>query len=298
MAGWDDLRFFLAVHRAGSLTAAARVLGCSQPTVGRRVAALARRHGAALLEARGGRLVLTPAGKRVLVRAERMEREADAIARDVDRLDERPQGAVRVSAPEGLGLFVLAPRLPAFRRANPGIDLLLASEAPVVDLIRREADLAVRFVRPRQHELVVRRLARVPFEPYAARAYLAERPRAGDALLGDDDLVDYHEDLSGSPESAWLKRRAPEGLVRVRVRTPLAVREAIAAGAGVGMLAPYLAADPALRKLAADAPLVRDLFLVYHRALRRTARVQIVARFVAECLADVDGRRTRASVSR
>jgi DNA-binding transcriptional LysR family regulator len=287
MADWDDLRFFLAVHRAGSLTAAARVLGSSQPTVGRRVAALARRHGAALLEARGGRLVLTPAGRRVLVRAERMEREAAAIARDVDRLDERPQGVVRVASPEGVGLLVLAPRLAAFRREHPGIDLLLVSEAPVVDLIRREADLALRFVRPRQHQLVIRRVARVPFEPYAAASYLAERPRGGDVLLPGDDLVDFHEDLAAAPESAWLRRRVPEGHVRVRVRTPLAIRAAVLAGAGVGLLSPYVAEDPALHRLATTAPLVRDLFLVYHRALRRTARVQIVARFVVECLADV-----------
>jgi len=288
MADWDDLRFFLAVHRAGSLTAAARALGCSQPTVGRRIAALARRHGAALLEARGGRWALTGVGRKVLVRAERMEREAAAIARDVDRLDERPQGAVRVSAPEGVGLFVIAPRLPAFERAHAGIELLLAGESPVVDLLRREADLAIRFVRPRQHELVVRRIARVPFQPYAAAGYLARRPRDGDALLPGDDLVDYHEDLAGAPESVWLRRHVPEGRVRVRVRTALAIRAGVAAGAGVGLLSPYVAADPDLRRLAAPA-LVRDLFLVTHRALRRTARIQIVSRFVVECLKAIGG---------
>jgi DNA-binding transcriptional LysR family regulator len=287
MTEWDDLRFVLAVHRAGSLTAAARRLGCSQPTVGRRIAALARRQGATLLESRGGRLVLTPVGRRVLGRVERMEREAAAIAREVDRLDERPQGTVRVSAPEGLGLSLIAPRLAAFRRANPAIDLLLVGETAVVDLARREADVAIRFVRPRQHELVVRKVASLPFQPYASARYLAEHPRPGDVLLPSEDVVAYHEELSGWPEAAWLRRHLPQGRVRVRVRTPLAVRAAVMAGAGVGVLTPYVADDPSLRRLGGAPALVRDLYLVYHRSLRRTARIQIVSRFILECLGEL-----------
>src|SRR5689334_11977084 len=145
MAEWDDLRILLAVQRAGSLTAAAAALGCSQPTVSRRVAALARRYGTALLVGEGGRYVPSPAGRSVLERAERIEREVHAIAREVDRLDERPHGSVRLSAPEGVGLAVIAPRLAAFRREHPGLELLLVAESPVVNLSRREADLALRF---------------------------------------------------------------------------------------------------------------------------------------------------------
>lgn len=284
MAEWDDLRLFLAVSRAGSLTAAAREVGSSQPTLGRHLAAMTRRYGAALMETRAGRLVLTPVGRRVVALAERMEREASAIAREVDRLDERPQGTVRISAPEGVGLFLVAPRLRSFHRAHPSIDLLLVGEAPLADLARREADLAVRFVRPRHHELVVRKVASVPFEPYASARYLSERPRAGNVLLPAEDVVALHEDLAGSPETAWLKRHLPQGRVRVRVRMPLAVRAAVQAGAGVGLLPPYLADDPGLRPLGGAPPLLRDLYLVHHRSLHRTARLQIASRFVLECL--------------
>src|SRR6185369_1772368 len=115
MAEWDDLRILLAVQRAGSLTAAAAALGCSQPTVSRRVAALAKRYGTALLVGEGGRYVPSPAGRSVI------ERAVHAIAREVDRLDERPHGSVRLSAPEGVGLAVIAPRLAAFRREHPGL---------------------------------------------------------------------------------------------------------------------------------------------------------------------------------
>jgi DNA-binding transcriptional LysR family regulator len=289
MAEWDDLRLFLAVARTGTLTAAARSLGLSQPTASRRVAALARRYGAALLEIRAGRPVLTAVGRRVLARTERMEREAISIAREVDRFDERPQGTVRVSAPEGVGLFLIAPRLQAFRKAHPAIDLLLVGEAAVVDLARREADLAVRFVRPRQHELVVRKVASVAFEPCASVDYLAAHPRGGDLLAPLEDLVALHEEFAGTPEAVWLRRHLPGGRVRVRVRTPLAVRAAVLAGAGVGLLSRHLSADPALRRLGGAPPLLRDLYLVHHRSQKRTARIHLAARFVLECLSPLRG---------
>jgi len=287
MPDWDDLRFFLAVYRSGSLTAAARVLGCSQPTVGRRIAALAETYGAALLESRAGRYVTTTVGRRVLARAERIEREIGGIADDIDRVDERPQGSVRVSVPEGAGLLLIAPRLGEFRRAYPDIDLVLVGEHSIADLGRREADLAIRAVRPRQHSLIARRLAVVPFSLYASERYLAERPRAGDAVLPTEDLVALHEDFTTSPDFAWLRRHVPDAHVRVRVRSPLGIRTAVLAGAGAGLLAPYLGDAPTLRRLVGPPPLLRDLYLVYLRAYRRTARVQIVSRFLSDCLNDL-----------
>jgi DNA-binding transcriptional LysR family regulator len=286
MAEWDDLRFLLAVHRAGSLTAAAGALGCSQPTVSRRVAALARRYGAALLVPEGGRYVASPAGRSVLERAERIEREVHAIAREIDRLDERPHGTVRLSAPEGVGLALVAPRLAEFHREHPGLDLLLVAEQPIVNLSRREADLALRFVRPRQRDLVVRLVARVPFAPYASEAYLRERPREGAALLDGDDVVALHEALADQPESRWLRALAPLARVRVRVRTTLALQAAVVAGAGVGVLPEYLGEHPALAPLRVRGPLLeREVYLVFHRALRGTARVRLASRFAAECVA-------------
>lgn len=291
MIGWDELRIFLAVARSGSASAAARALGLSQPTVSRRVAALAREAGLELLR-RGARgLELTPAGERLRADAERVEREALAALRALEGLDARPTGAVRLTAPEGLGAALLAPELPAFARAHPGIDLLLAAESTVVNLSRREADLALRFVRPRQRELVMRRLARVPFALYASPAYLRRHPRpTGEALAPGDALVALHESMAGSPESAWLRAHAPGLRVRVRVLNTLALQQVLLAGAGVGILPAYLGRHPGLRPLGDGPVLHRDLFLVHHRALRQVERVRIVARFAAACVAaGVDG---------
>ena len=281
MTGWDDLRFLLAVCRAGTLTGAARALGCSQPTVSRRMAALAARHGGAIFETLSGRYVPTEVGLSLAERAERIEGEIHALAGEVDHLGARPAGAVRLTAPDGLGLMVIAPRLDAFRREHPDIDLLLVAEAQVVDLSRREADLALRFVRPSQHALVVRRVGTVPFSLYASARYLRDRPAATGAPA---DLVSLHESMDESPESRWLRTQFPAARVRVRVRSTLAIQAAILAGAGAGVLPDYLATDPSLRAIGPPG-VKRDVYLVYHRARRGSPRIRAVGRFAAECVA-------------
>ncbi|HZZ84910.1 MAG TPA: LysR family transcriptional regulator [Anaeromyxobacteraceae bacterium] len=285
-ADWDHLRFFLEVARAGTLSAAAKALGVSQPTVSRRVAALTQRFGTALLRRDGSRYVLTAAGAGVLGRAERIDREVLAVSRAVDRLDALPQGSVRLTAPDGLGLALVAPALDAFRREHPGIDLLLQAESEVADLSRSEADLALRFVRPRQRELVMRRVATIPFLLYAAPGYLAAHPRApgGPPVLPGDDLVALHDSMAGAPQSVWLRRHGAPGRVRVRVRSVIPLKVAVAAGAGLGVLPDYLGEDPALVALT-PAPVMRgDVWLVFHRALKDVARVRAVARFATELL--------------
>jgi DNA-binding transcriptional LysR family regulator len=226
--------------------------------------------------------VATPAGRSLAERAAVLEREIHALASELDHLGARPEGAVRLSAPDGLGLAVFAPRLEEFRRQHPGLDLLLVAETPVVNLSRREADLAVRFVRPREEEdLVIRRLATVRFGLYASAGYLRRHP---EALPGTpQDLVMLHESMDEGPESAWLRSHAPGARVRIRVRSTLGVRAGVLAGAGAGMLPAYLADDPSLRPLAPPA-VAREVFLVLHRALRSSARVKAVGRFVADCL--------------
>jgi DNA-binding transcriptional LysR family regulator len=282
MTGWDELRFLLAVCRSGTLSAAARALGCSQPTVSRRMSLLARRHGAALFETLGGRYVPTPTGRALAERAARIEGEILALASEVDHLGSRPDGRVRVTAPEGFGLVVIAPRLEEFRREHPGIDLVLAAEAQVADLSRREADLALRFMRPTQRNLVIRRVGTYASALYASASYLDAHPRA--ASGSPEDVVMLHESMDQSPESVWLRQRFPRAAIRVRARSTLAVRAAIVAGVGAGVLPDYLAGDPVLRRIA-PAEVRREAFVVFHRALRGSARVREAGRFLAACFA-------------
>lgn len=285
METWDDLRILLAVHRSGTLSAAARELGVNQSTVSRRVARLARLFRATLLEARGGRYALTSAGLLALQRAEVVEAELRALEQQLDRLDDRPEGAVRLSAPDGLGTVVLAPRLWRFREENPGIELLLAAENPVVNLVAREADVAVRVVRSTQRELLVRRIARLGFLPYATADYLARRDGRR-AVREDDDLV-VHDNPGDSPETRWLLSRAPRGRTRVQARSTLGVEAAVAGGAGVGMLPAFLGSRTGLLALTQVPPVTRDVFLVIHRAVARLRRVRAVCSFIEQAIGEV-----------
>jgi DNA-binding transcriptional LysR family regulator len=285
MTSWEDLRIFLAVARAGSATGAAAALGVSQPTVSRRLASLSRSLAVEL--ARGGPrgLALTPAGVRLRDRLERVDAGIHGALRAVERGDVRAAGSVRLSAPEGLGLARIAPRLDAFRRAHPDIDLVLAAESSVANLSRREADLALRMVRPRQRELVLRRVATIAFAPYASPRYLRRRPRGpGGGVSPDDDVVGLRESMQDSPQAAWVRSLRPSPRIRVRVQTPVGLQAALLAGAGVGLLPAYLGDVPGLRRVGPAPALHRDLYLVHHRALRGVERVRIAARFVESCL--------------
>jgi len=283
METWDDLRILLAVHRSGTLSAAARELGVNQSTVSRRVARLTKVFSATLLEARSGRYALTSAGLLALQRAEVVESEIHSLERQLDRLDDRPEGTVRLSTPDGLGSVVLAPRLTAFREEHPGIELLLAAESPVVNLVQREADVAVRVTRSTQRELLVRRIARIGFLPWATGEYLSRRDGRR-ALREDDDLV-VHDSPGDSPETRWLLSHVPRGRVRFQSPSPLGVEAAVAGGVGVGMLPVYLGRRAGLLALGSGPVVHRDVFLVIHRAMSRLRRIRAVCAFVEQALA-------------
>lgn len=153
---WDHWHSFLAVAEAGSLSAAARARGLTQPTLGRHIAELERALGAPLF-ARGPRgLVLTDAGAAALPEARAMAQAEAAARRAVSHGEDR--GRIRLTAAEVVAVEVLPPVLAAFRRAHPGILVDVAAVDRPEDLLRRAADLAVRMARPRQAALVVRRL--------------------------------------------------------------------------------------------------------------------------------------------
>jgi DNA-binding transcriptional LysR family regulator len=279
---WDDLQVFLAVSRTGTLSSAARTLGVDQSTVSRRLAEMTARLGVALLERRDGRYVPTAAGRTALPRAVRVEDELDALAREVGQADARLSGSVHLSAPAGLGVVLIAPRLAQFHARHPGIDLVVSAETELANLSRREADVALRFARSQQGDLVVRRIARVPFTLYASAQYLKRRPREGATIRPDDELILMHEESGPLLEATWHEGLG--GRLRMRVRNPLALREATIAGAGIALLGEYLARHPTLRALPGAEVTLRDLFLVFHRALRSSARVRAVCAFAEECV--------------
>lgn len=284
MLEWDDLRIFLAIARGGTLSAAARALRITQPTAGRRLAALEAKLGARLVDRTPSSLVLTRAGREMMAHAGRMEAEALAAERLTRGRDAGYEGAVRVTASEWLVVRVLSPGLASIARAHPRITIELISDTRHLNLPRREADLAIRPRRFDDAAVVERRVGHLEFSLYAARRYLAER---GAPAMGckDHALIAMDDDV-GDAARGWLGEVASEAHVVARTngREPMAAMAA--AGLGLTCLPTVLGdAVPELERVPMrTAPPKPALFLGVHREVRKVPRVQVVARALAEVL--------------
>jgi DNA-binding transcriptional LysR family regulator len=217
MLDWDDLRIFLAVSREGSLSAAARGLGLTQPTVGRRITAFERKLGAKLFAHHPAGRRLTRTGQRLLEHAERMERDALAAERLAAGRDVGLRGRVTVTATEWMLRNVVGPHLAPFLGAHPELEIELVAEARHVNLARGEADLAIRPSRFEHREVFEREIAVISFGLYASDSYLAVRgvPDFAKHCEGHT-LVAMSESLSKVPDVDWLPQIASKARVVAR----------------------------------------------------------------------------------
>src|SRR5690348_15260305 len=185
---WYDVRFFLAVARAGSLSGAARLLGVGHVTVGRRIALFEKRLGVTLLNRTPDGFTVTSAGDAILRQCMAMENAALDLERIAAGRDSLVAGSVRVTTTESLAYQVVAPAIAMLRLAHPGLQVDLVAGVRSLDIARRDADLAVRFARPSASDLICRKLGEVGFTLYASKGYLtrAGTPTRGQGLAGHD----------------------------------------------------------------------------------------------------------------
>src|ERR1700730_9188059 len=170
---WDDLKHFLAVARSGSLTDAARALNTSAATVGRRIAALESRLGARLFDRKQTGYTLTESGEAIRLKAEEVEEAVLSVERAALGRDLRATGKVLGARTDYIAALVIAPHLAKFRRCFPGISLEVIASTDVFNLTRRDADIALRTVRPTQGDLVIRCAGSWNCGLYAAKTYAA-----------------------------------------------------------------------------------------------------------------------------
>lgn len=284
---WAALRDFLAVAECGSLSAAARRLGVSQPTLTRRMAALQEALRAELFR-RGGRgLELTETGEAILAPARQMASEAQAIELAASGRDRELAGTVRITATEGLAVEWLTPALATFRERHPRIDLEILVRNTALNVLRREADVAIRLGRPQQAELVARRVAELALGLYASRSYLA----SAEALRTPADLA-LHRGVAFDGADlytgvgSWLEKGLGPARIVYRANTLAAQRAAIRAGFGIGGQSCFIAGrDPELVRVLPEIEARVEIWLVTHPGLRRSARIRAVFDFLAERLA-------------
>lgn len=276
MINWDNARFFLAIARSGTLRSSARYLKVDQATVGRRLATLEDELGARLFLRTPSLYVLTPAGEALIEPAEAIERCIARIERRVMGLDERLVGSVRVATTDSLGKHFVIPAIARLRTEHPGIDVVCLTSQGLVNLTRREADVAIRTLRPESPDLIVRHLSSFQTGIYASGAYLAARgtPAPGGGFEGHD-LVVYQHAVAPTMPSALCGESATRGKVMFQASSTVVLADATAAGLGVAELPCYLAdLEPDLVRIMPHCASSFDVWLVAHADLYKTARVQ------------------------
>jgi DNA-binding transcriptional LysR family regulator len=272
ISDWDDLRHFVALAEAGSLSAAARRLGAEHSTVARRVAALEASLGLRLFDRMPRGYALTAEGEALADQARRLEAGVLAMERFAGGQGGTVSGSVRISAPPVLASRFIAPRLVPLRARHPGLLIELVGDSQAASLTRREADIAVRLSRPEEGALIARRLGSLGYGLYGAAAHLDGRRREAWDWLG------YHEELDQVPQQRWVVSLARGRPLVFRTNDLGALLTATVAGLGVAALPCFLGdAEEGLRRLPEDGRAARrDIWLLVHADLRRSARVRAV----------------------
>uniref|UniRef100_B0SVP4 Transcriptional regulator, LysR family n=1 Tax=Caulobacter sp. (strain K31) TaxID=366602 RepID=B0SVP4_CAUSK len=272
---WSDLPIFLAIAREGTLGAAARRLGQSQPTMGRRLKALEIATGAALFQRTADGFVLTDEGQALLAHAERMETESLALMRTLSGRDAALEGSLRVSCSDWFGRVLLAPVLAELAQLHPGVVVETLTDPRIYSLARREADLVVRMVPFNEAEVIARRLVTISYGLYG-------RPDAAAAPIGEGEdhaLVVMDTAFGGMPDVAWITRRLPRARIASRSNSREVQAQLCALGAGLAVLPRPLgdAAEGIERIELEEDPPSRIQWMGYHRDLRRLPRLRALA---------------------
>jgi DNA-binding transcriptional LysR family regulator len=287
MLDWDDLQCFLAVAQHGTLSAAARALKLTQPTVGRRIAAFEARLGAQLFVREAGRFMLSDVGRGVLSHAQQMHEHALSAQNLAQGHDARVEGPVRITASEWMLRSVLGPALGPLLAAHPRLTLELVADARHLSLPKREADLALRPSKFTHAAVFQRAVAPLEFAIYAAEGYLAQHgaPDFEDGCAGHA-FVAMTDDTNHIVERDWPAGWTEHARIAARSngREPMATMAA--AGVGLACLPCVLGdAMPGLRRVPTPTPQpLRTLWLGVHRDARRTPRIRVTLAFVAQTL--------------
>jgi DNA-binding transcriptional LysR family regulator len=294
---WDDYRYFLAIARSGSLTAAARVLGVSQPTVSRRLETLEARLKVRLFDRTGRGYEMTPAAMDIYGAVERVGEDLSGIERKVFGKDLRLTGSLQITTTEVLMNGYLAPHVWRFLDRHPGIELGVICTDTHLNLSRRDADVAIRFsVRPLE-TLVGRRLAKTAYGVYAGKEettiHLWDRSD-GDAW----DWIGWHDEFYNR---MLITGAFPKVRIKHRVDSVIAMQSMARRGFGVAVLPCYMAdADSGLRRVLPELVTegTPDLWILYHPDVREVSRVRLFAEFIADAITtDLDlfeGRRPQS----
>jgi DNA-binding transcriptional LysR family regulator len=293
MLDWNDLRYFLAVHRSGNLARAGAELGINATTVSRRLTALEEQVHARLFDRTPDGYVLTSPGTSLVEYAERMEIEALALERIVVGADTRAEGSVRMTVTEMLATRFIMPFLSRFRAQNPGVTLEIECTNRTVSLARREADIALRLARPREDNVATKKLATIPIALYASQSYVAQNglPDSPDESLAGHSVLMFAKSRTFELENTWLEARTQGAHVALRSDSVSSIYAATVGSLGIALLPRAVAdRDTRLTRLETkSAPEPRVIWQAVHVDLQKNARIRAVLDFLGEILVPPEG---------
>jgi DNA-binding transcriptional LysR family regulator len=274
---WNDLRYFLAIARVRTLVGAARELRVEHTTVGRRLSAIETALGARLFTRGPDGFALTEAGAEILPIAEEVAARVDRIERCASGADGRTEGTVRVTTSEALGGYVVG-LLPGLRERHPRLVVEVLSGNRAFDLLRGEADLAIRVREDTEPGLVARTLVRSAWSLYASQSYRDRKgPLASAEDLREHDVVGFDASLAASPGGQWLCAHAAGATVVLRANSIVAALNAAIFGMGIAALPCFVAdSEGALLRVSPQVIGTRNVHLVVHPDLSRVGRVRAV----------------------
>ncbi len=281
---WSDLRVFLAVAREGTLGAAARRLGQTQPTMGRRLRSLEQALGAVLFQRTRDGFVLTDDGEVLLAHAERIEVEAMAALRELSGAEAQLTGLIRVSCSDWFATFLLAPVISEFTTRYPGIMVELLADARLYSLPHREADCVLRILPFDDPDVVSRRLLRTHYALYASASSACNPAALDDACR----LIVMDTGFAAMPDVEWVTSRLPRASIVARSNSREVQAKLCALGVGYAVLPrPLGDATPGIEPVdLGEAPPPRDTWLGYHRDMRRQPRLRRFVDLVVDRLSD------------
>ena len=282
---WNRARAFLVTVEEGSLAAAARALGMTQPTLGRQVSALEEELGVALFERTSTGLELTPNGLNLIEHVREMGEAASRLSLTASGHANSIEGNVCITAPELTACYMLPPIIKKLRREQPGIQIEVIASNKESNLKRREADIAIRGFRPTQPDLIAKKICDFKIHLYAAKTYLAElgHPTTPEGL-NSADFISF--DNSGRAMAILNE----QGFNLTSCNFPIQTEssnvqwELVKQGIAVGIMAEEIGeAEPLVeRALTNFGPLTGELWLVAHRELRTNRRIRLVYDLITE----------------
>jgi len=285
---WTLMRSFLAVLDAGSLLGAARRLQQSQPTLGRHIQVLEAQLGTALFERTGRGLTPTVAAGEIAEHARAMQEAADALQRELSRSSGDLTGTVRLTASQTVATYLLPRLIVKLRTETPEIQIELVASDEVKNLLRREADIALRMVRPEQDSLIARKVASLGLGTYASVKYLKAHgtPSKAKDLL-NHQLIGYDQDMTILKGFRAFGETISRENFAFRTDDNIVQWQAVRSGLGIGFVADYLAkTDRSVKRVLPDFQ-IPDLpiWLTTHREIHGNPRIRRVYDFLATELA-------------